>query len=80
MTNEIPTEADWRSEPWDLDIPHAYQHFAGKSHEQAVELFQENAIYYQEDVMFMPRKCFPFYLRAYMEYLLSNVDLLKASF
>lgn len=60
VTNHIPTEADWRSEPWDLDVPHAYQHFVGKSHEQAVALFQENALLNQEDVMFMPRACFMF--------------------
>lgn len=71
MTHNIPTEADWRSEPWDLDIPYAYKNFAGKSHEQAVALFQQNALCYQEDVMFMPRACFMFYVRAYIEYLLS---------
>ncbi len=71
MAHHIPTEADWRSEPWDLDIPYAYRNFAGKSYEQAVALFQENALCYQEDVMFMPRACFPFYARAYIDYLLS---------
>lgn len=71
MTHNIPTEADWRSEPWDLDIPYAYKNFAGKSHEQAVALFQENALCYQEDVMFMPRACFLFYIYAYIDYLLS---------
>jgi hypothetical protein len=71
VTNQIPTEADWRSEPWGLDTHCAYRNFAGKSHAQAVELFKENAICYQEDVMFMPRACFPFYARAYIDYLLS---------
>lgn len=71
MVSRVPTEADWRSEPWDLDIPHAYKHFAGRTFEQAVGLFKEHALYYQEDVMFMPRACFPFYARAYMAYLMS---------
>jgi hypothetical protein len=74
ITNNIPTEADWRSEPWDLDIPYAYKNFAGKSHEQAVALFQQNALCYQEDVMFMPRACFLFYIHAYIDYLLSDVS------
>lgn len=68
----IPTEADWRSEPWDLDVACAYEHFAGKSLDEAVRLFKDNALYYQEDVMFMPRACFPFYAKAYIDYLLSD--------
>lgn len=70
----VPSESDWRSEPWDLDIPYAYKHFAGKSFEEAVKLFEENAIYYQEDIMFMPQACFPFYARAYMAYLRSDAS------
>lgn len=72
MVGSVPSEADWRSEPWDLDIPYAYKHFAGKSFDDAVKLFEENSLRYQEDVMFMPRACFPFYARAYMAYLKSD--------
>lgn len=72
MADGVPSETDWRSEPWDLDMPYAYKHFAGKSFEEAVELFKENALRYQEDVMFMPRACFPYYARAYMAYLMSE--------
>lgn len=72
MFGSIPTEADWRSEPWDLESPYAYEHFAGKSFSEAVELFKRNALLHQEDVMFMPRACFPFYARAYMAYLMSD--------
>tara|TARA_R110002049_G_scaffold249194_1_gene423615 strand:- start:2689 stop:3213 length:525 start_codon:yes stop_codon:yes gene_type:complete len=70
--NGIPTENDWRSEPWDLDVPNAYKHFFGKSREEARMLFVENAIYYQEDVMFMPRRCFGYYLHSYIDYLMSD--------
>jgi hypothetical protein len=74
MTDDlsIPTEADWRSEPWDLDTPHAYQHFAGKDLAQSRELFVENALYYQEDLQHMPAICFRYYVWAYIEYLLSE--------
>lgn len=67
----IPTEADWRSEPWCLDIPIAYEHFFGKSLDEAFALFVKNALYYEEDVMFMPLICFRYYIHAYMSYLLS---------
>ena len=70
----IPTEAEWRSEPWDLDIPHAYEHFAGKSLEEAQRLFEEDALSYQEDLMFMPLACFRYYLDAYSQYLLSDAS------
>lgn len=67
----IPTEAEWRSEPWCLDIPYAYEHFFGKSLEEAFALFVKNACYYEEDIMFMPLPCFRYYVHAYMSYLLS---------
>jgi hypothetical protein len=71
MTASIPTEADWRSEDWGVDVPKAYQHFFGKSHKEAVALFSENSLLYQEDIMFMPAACFRFYVHAYMDYLMS---------
>ena len=68
----IPTEVDWRSEPWGIDTPYAYEHFFGKGRAEAFALFVENAMLYQEDVMFMPLACFKYYLHPYMDYLLSD--------
>ena len=68
----VPTEADWRSEPWCLDTADAYDHFFGKSLAEAELLMEENAIYYQEDLVFMPTKCLEFYIEANIEYLLWN--------
>jgi hypothetical protein len=68
----VPTEADWRSEPWGIDTPWAYRHFFGKSSAEAFDLFVENALFYQEDIMFMPLACFNYYVHAYMDYLLSD--------
>ncbi len=68
----VPTEADWRSEPWCLDAASAYEHFHGKTTAKAVELFAENALYYQEDVLFMPSRVFGYYACAYAEYLMSD--------
>jgi hypothetical protein len=68
----IPTEAEWRSEPWGIDTPCAYRDFFGKTLAQAFDLFVKNALYYQEDIMFMPLACFRYYLHAYIDYLLSD--------
>ena len=68
----IPTEIDWRSEPWDLDIPYAYKHFFGKDLQEAFDLFVDNSLYDQEDIMFMPLPCFRYYVLAYTNYLLSE--------
>lgn len=68
----IPTEIEWRSVPWCLDIPYAYDHFFGKTLAEAIQLFEENAIYFQEDLMWMPKPCLSFYLDAYIDYLLGD--------
>jgi len=70
----IPTEADWRSEPWDLDSAYAYDHFFGKDLEEAFDVFVNNVLYYQEDLMFMPLSCFSYYVMAYSDYLLSEAS------
>ena len=51
---QIPTELDWQNPYGDLDIKKAKEHFFGKTLEEAEELFVENALYYQEDILFMP--------------------------
>jgi hypothetical protein len=67
-----PTEADWQSEPWNQEIPYAYDHFFGRSLEEAFALFVENAMYHEEDMVWMPRPCFRFYVLAYTNYLMSE--------
>jgi hypothetical protein len=66
-----PTKEDWNSEPWGIDTPEAYLHFFGKTHQEAIAMFEDNALLYQEDIEFMPCVCFGFYVRAYAEYILS---------
>jgi len=61
----VPTEDDWRSsEPRGLDEECAYENFHGKTVGEAVRLFEENSIRYQEDLMYMPRRVFGYYLPA----------------
>jgi hypothetical protein len=71
-TAKPPTEADWQSESWNHETPYAYDHFFGRSLEEAFALFVENALYYEEDLVWMPPPCFRFYVLAYTNYLLSE--------
>jgi hypothetical protein len=60
-----------------LDERTALDHFLGKSIEQAEQLFIENSMLYQEDLMWMGPKAFYFYLDSVLRYLqnpLSNGD------
>jgi len=68
----IPTDSEWRSAPWCLDIACAYDHFFGKSVDEAQKLFEDNALYYQEGLMFMPTPCLSYYITSYLQYLLSD--------
>ena len=49
-----------------------YKDFYGKGLSEAFEMFVENALNYQEDIMFMPLPCFQYYVHAYIDYLLSE--------
>lgn len=68
----IPTEDDWRSEPLCLDGEWAYKNFAGRTADEAVRLFEENAPHYQEDLLYMPSRVFGYYVRAFLKYLESD--------
>lgn len=72
LDRSIPIESDWRSESWDIDVDAAYEHFIGKSKEEAMQLFQKDAAHYQEDLLYTPTACFPYYLDACMTYLRSR--------
>lgn len=52
-----------------LDERKAVDHFLGKSIEQAEQLFIENSIIYQEDLMWMGPKAFNYYLESVLRYL-----------
>lgn len=68
-----PTRAEWGEiNPNDLDASWAFKQFFGKSFEQAVSLFQANALFYQEDLMSMPKPVFNFYAPAFAHYVTSS--------
>ncbi len=51
------------------DEERSYKNFHGKTTEEAVQLFKENAFIYSEDVLYMPSRVFGYYLKAYSTYL-----------
>lgn len=55
-----------------LDERCACEHFLGKTVEEAELLFRENALFYQEDLMFMGPVAFCYYVPAYIRYLKSE--------
>lgn len=57
----------------------AVKHFLGKNLGEAEALFRENALYYQEDLMFMGAKAFRFYVSAYVGYIRSEAAERNAS-
>jgi len=70
---KIPTKSDWGViDKKDLDARCAFKQFAGKSLKQAEELFQDNALYYQEDLLSMPAIAFNCYAPMFAKYLLSE--------
>ena len=69
----LPSKADWAAlDPNDLEAPYIREHFFGKSFEDALELFENNAIFYGEELLSMPYGLFNFYAPALVAYLLSE--------
>ena len=56
-----------------LDERKACKHFLGKTVDEAVRLFEENALFYQEDLMFMGPVAFQYYVPAFVRYIDSAV-------
>jgi hypothetical protein len=67
----LPTRQDFSIHD-SLDERSACEHFLGKSLQEAEALFQENSLYYQEDLMFMGASAFRFYVQAVISYIQSD--------
>ena len=52
-----------------LDEAVACEHFLGKTLDEAVAMFEENSLAYQEDLMWMGPRAFAFYVPAVTRYL-----------
>lgn len=57
----LPTEQDFDPFDGDLDAQHAWRSFGRLSIVEALSLFRQNPIHYQEDFMFMGGRAFAFY-------------------
>jgi hypothetical protein len=77
---DIPTDADWADwpdaaiRPLDLDEQYARDKFAGKSFEEAVQMFEENVLTRSEDVSYMPPVPFRYYMLAFKAWVLLVVE------
>src|SRR5215216_5731472 len=69
----LPTASDINVHD-SLDERHACEVFLGKSVEDAEKLFRENALFYQEDLMWMGPVAFRFYVESVIRYIQSNAS------
>lgn len=70
---KIPNKHEWGIvEKDNLDAEWAFKQFAGKSLNDAEEMFRENALYYQEDLISMPSIAFNCYAPVFAKYILSD--------
>lgn len=73
MAMSIPTRNDWGNiDQDDLDANWALKNFLGKSSAEAMQLFKENAFFYQEDLQSMAAIPFNFYVDAFVNYIFSE--------
>jgi hypothetical protein len=73
MSSNIPSFVDLSpSQGENLDEKLAAEHFLGKTVSEAEDLFQENAIHYAGDLMWMGDKAFACYFPAFSRFLESS--------
>lgn len=69
----IPNKKAWGVIRKDsLDEEHAYKQFFGLSVSEAQKKFKENALFYQEDLYYMPLAVFSYYVYAYINHIISE--------
>ncbi len=74
IVERLPTKSDFVSHPEDLDQNCAWEHFGGLTLDEAKARFAQNALYYQEDFMFMGTNAFLYYFPVLDNYLRSAPD------
>jgi hypothetical protein len=69
----LPGKKEWGNPAEnDLEAHYAYSNFLGKSLVEAVQMFQTNALHFQEDLGAMPAVPFNFYVMAFVTYIMSD--------
>ena len=71
-TCPVPSEDDWRSEAWDLDMNWSYQQLFGRTVDEVRNRFTVFCpLSVAEDVFSTPSRVFRYYIWAYLQYLVS---------
>lgn len=68
----IPTKEHWEKAWSGLDEADAFDHFYGKTIQEAEDMIHNTPEYYCEDFLWMPKVPFQFYLNAFIKYLISQ--------
>jgi hypothetical protein len=68
----VPTEQDWGNYQDDLDQNSAHEKFVGKTNEQVQRYFRENIIMTTEDLRWMPRIPFQYYIIGFKNFVASK--------
>ena len=69
---QAPSEDDWRGSEGDPDVCFFYRLVYGKSFEEVIRLFKDNAIERGGELLFAPRKVFQYYVHAFGQYVIST--------
>lgn len=67
---QIPTEKDWVGYEEDLDARYAYKIFFGKTNEEMQPAFKNNVIERVDEIRFMPRDVFQYYIFGLRDYVM----------
>jgi hypothetical protein len=68
-TTKIPDVKDWAGYEEDLDVKYAHKLLFGKSIPEVIHHFARSPIERADELLFMPRKAFQYYVFAFAEYL-----------
>lgn len=68
---QVPTEADWENYKDDLDTEYAHRAFIGRTNEEMQPRFFENPIEMTDELRWMPRIPFQYYMVGFRDALVS---------
>jgi hypothetical protein len=70
---QIPGQKEWAGYESDLDVRSAYDLMFGKTNDEIQDLFGESdSIDRSDELLFMPRKAFQYYVFAFAQYVISE--------
>jgi hypothetical protein len=72
---KIPDAKDWAGYQEDLDVKYAHKLLFGKSIPEVIYHFARSPIERADELLFMPRKAFQYYVFAFAEYLRSEESI-----